>query len=49
MACSPEAAVDGGFAAKEGQPLWKLGALWLGMTNSPRPPPPQEPRRTGRQ
>ena len=24
MACSPEAAVDGGFAAKEGQPLWKL-------------------------
>ena len=36
MACSPEAAVDGGFAAKEGQPLWKLGALWLGMAQEPR-------------
>ena len=35
MACSPEAAVDGGFAAKEGQPLWKLGALWLGMAQEP--------------
>ena len=35
MACSPEAAVDGGFAAKEGQPLWKLGALWLGITQEP--------------
>lgn len=31
MACAPEAAVDVGFSAKEEQPLWKLGALWLGM------------------
>lgn len=35
MACAPEAAVDVGFAAKEGQPLWKLGALWLGAASEP--------------
>ena len=31
MACSPEAAVNTGMSAKEQQPLWKLGALWLGL------------------
>lgn len=35
MACAPEAAVDVGFAAKENQPFWKLGALWLGAANEP--------------
>ena len=35
LACSPDAAVDVGFAAKEGQPLWKLGALWLGLAEEP--------------
>lgn len=30
MACAPDAAVEVGFSAKQGQPLWKLGALWLG-------------------
>ena len=35
MACSPEAAVDVGFAAKGEQPLWKLGALWLGAAKEP--------------
>ena len=35
MACAPEAAVDVGFSAKEEQPLWKLGALWLGMAKEP--------------
>jgi len=35
MACSPDAAVDVGFAAKEGQPFWKLGALWLGAAREP--------------
>ena len=32
MTCSPDAAVDAGMSAKEEQPLWKLGALWLGLT-----------------
>ena len=35
MACAPEAAVDVGFSAKEEQPLWKLGALWLGAAQEP--------------
>lgn len=35
MACAPEAAVDVGFAAKEDQPFWKLGALWLGAAKEP--------------
>jgi len=35
MACSPEAAVDVGFASKEEQPFWKLGALWLGLAQEP--------------
>lgn len=35
MACAPDAAVDVGFAAKEAQPLWKLGALWLGAVREP--------------
>lgn len=35
MACAPEAAVDVGFSAKEGQPFWKLGALWLGLAQEP--------------
>ena len=35
MDCAPEAAVDVGFSAKEEQPLWKLGALWLGMAREP--------------
>lgn len=35
MDCAPEAAVDVGFAAKEEQPFWKLGALWLGMAQEP--------------
>ena len=35
MACSPNAAVDAGLSAKEEKPLWKLGALWLGMTEEP--------------
>ncbi len=35
MACAPEAAVDVGFTAKEEQPLWKLGALWLGLAQEP--------------
>lgn len=35
MACSPEGAVDVGFSAKENTPLWKLGALWLGMAEEP--------------
>ena len=35
MACSPETAVDVGFHAKEGQPFWKLGALWLGVAREP--------------
>ena len=35
MACAPEAAVDVGFTAKEGQPFWKLGALWLGVAKEP--------------
>lgn len=35
MACAPDAAVDVGVAAKENQPFWKLGALWLGMAKEP--------------
>ncbi|MDE6280663.1 MAG: peptidoglycan binding domain-containing protein, partial [Oscillospiraceae bacterium] len=35
MACAPEAAVDVGFSAKESQPFWKLGALWLGVAKEP--------------
>lgn len=35
MDCAPEAAVDVGFTAKEEQPFWKLGALWLGMAQEP--------------
>lgn len=35
MACAPEAAVDVGFAVKEAQPLWKLGALWMGAAQEP--------------
>ena len=35
MACAPEAAVDVGFSAKEDQPFWKLGALWLGAAKEP--------------
>lgn len=35
MDCSPEAAVDVGFSAKEEQPLWKLGALWMGIAKEP--------------
>lgn len=35
MACAPEAAVDVGFSAKEDQPFWKLGALWLGLAKEP--------------
>lgn len=35
MACSPDAAVDAGMSVKEEQPLWKLGALWLGLTQEP--------------
>ena len=35
MACAPDAAVDVGFSAKEEQPLWKLGALWLGLAKEP--------------
>ena len=35
MDCSPEAAVDVGFAAKENTPFWKLGALWLGLADEP--------------
>ena len=35
MACSPDAAVDMGMSVKEQQPLWKLGALWLGLTQEP--------------
>lgn len=35
MDCAPEAAVDVGFSAKEEQPFWKLGALWLGMAQEP--------------
>ena len=35
MACAPEAAVDVGFSAKESQPFWKLGALWLGAAKEP--------------
>ena len=35
MACAPEAAVDVGFSAKEDQPFWKLGALWMGAAKEP--------------
>ena len=35
MTCSPENTVAAGFAAKEEQPLWKLGALWLGLAREP--------------
>ena len=35
MACAPEDAVDMGFSAKEGEPFWKLGALWLGVAETP--------------
>lgn len=35
MACSPDAAVAVGMAAKEGQPFWKLGAMWLGLAQEP--------------
>ncbi|MDE6590864.1 MAG: VanW family protein, partial [Oscillospiraceae bacterium] len=35
MAISPDAAVEVGMAAKEDQPLWKLGALWLGLIQEP--------------
>lgn len=35
MACAPEAAVAVGMSAKEEQPLWKLGALWLGLAEEP--------------
>ena len=35
MDCSPEAAVDVGFTAKENTPFWKLGALWLGLADEP--------------
>ncbi|MDE7003400.1 MAG: VanW family protein, partial [Oscillospiraceae bacterium] len=35
LACSPEAAVDVGFAAKQSAPFWKLAALWLGLAQEP--------------
>ncbi len=35
MACAPDAAVEVGMAAKEEQPFWKLGALWLGLSKEP--------------
>ncbi len=35
MAVTPETAVEVGMAAKEAQPLWKLGALWLGAMEEP--------------
>ena len=35
MACSPEAAVEVGFDAKENTPFWKLGALWLELAEEP--------------
>ena len=35
MTCVPEVAVDVGFSAKEEQPFWKLGALWLGAMKEP--------------
>lgn len=35
MTISPEAAVEAGFSAKGEQPLWKLGALWLGAAQEP--------------
>ena len=35
MSIAPDAAVDVGFTAKEEQPFWKLGALWLGMAQEP--------------
>ena len=35
MNISPEAAVEAGFSAKGEQPLWKLGALWLGAVQEP--------------
>ena len=31
----PAAAVDYGMAAKDEQPFWKLGLLWLGLTEDP--------------
>ena len=34
MTCSPDTAVDAGIRAKEEQPLWKLGALWLGLARN---------------
>ena len=35
MDCSPDAAVEVGMSAKEDQPMWKLGALWLGAVQEP--------------
>lgn len=35
LACSPESVAAGGMAAKEAQPFWKLGALWLGIIKEP--------------
>ncbi len=35
LACSPEAAVERGMAAKAAQPFWKLGMLWLGLAYEP--------------
>ena len=35
MDISPEAAVEAGFSAKGEQPLWKLGAMWLGAVQEP--------------
>ena len=44
MDCSPEAAVDVGFAAKENTPFWKLGALWLGLADEPNTEENHAPR-----
>ena len=35
MTCSPEGTVEVGFTAKESMPFWKLGAVWLGLTQEP--------------
>ncbi len=35
MACAPEGTVEVGFSAKENEPFWKLGALWLGLAEEP--------------
>ena len=35
MACAPEAAVELGMSAKEDQPFWKLGAMWMGLAKEP--------------